>query len=540
MLFIILGFVTAVYSQVCDRITPRTVVDMDNLGLAQSGCSISNIIKPYAAANLPWNPSSVPSRGYYKISMTFQEAKPLTSCDFWASTDGSHNPTGVKFYDRPAGTLLSSTQSFTTRMTSKNYNFLMIPELNVSSIYIEVYKSTTWQLWLDAISCNTCYMPSDSITASPSRSLSPTRSSTPTPTSIQTASITVTVAPTRVDSSKSLTPTESETHTPSLTPTVSETRSLTTSLTPTSANSETVSPSPSLTATKSLTVTRSLTATRSLTTTKSLTESLSTTLTETLSPSLTPTHSEKQNISNISNIYIDMSLPLSNSTGVGSIITQLAESPNVMILGGVAVGVGSLSFLIIAAQYLSKKFAPGPDGKRPSISSVASSLFSSAKEQATTVLKEVSEDVEQAIKKEVSGAMKDPKSLLTYAKNPNGLLNSVKGGLATSIKSAVAKNGATSESSVVLKMIDKVLPGQPQQVPAASAPEAVEAVETEAEAEAEAPVAYVPSASTASTTGAVTTIQIDPEHLEAIQKMLELMNKPHLVVTTSPPNEPSL
>jgi hypothetical protein len=234
-----------------------------------------------------------------------------------------------------------------------------------------------------------------------------------------------------------------------------------------------------------------------------------------------------------------MSLPLSNSTGVANILTQLTESPNVMIIGGVAVGIGSLSFLIIAAQYLSKKFAPGPDGKRPSISSVASGIFSSAKAQATTVLNEVKEDVEQAIKKEVSAVMKDPKSLLTMAKNPGGLINSVKGGLATSIKSAVAKNGSTSESSVVLKMIDKVLPGLPGQVPSApmgaeaplgaEAPMGAEAAEVEAPVEAEAP--------TVPTTGGVS-IQIAPENLVMIQKMLELMNKPSLIVAQ--PSEPSL
>jgi hypothetical protein len=109
-----------------------------------------------------------------------------------------------------------------------------------------------------------------------------------------------------------------------------------------------------------------------------------------------------------------MSLPLSNSTdvnstGIAGIITQLTEPSNGIILGGVGVGISSLSFLIIAAQCLSKKFALGPDGKRPSISSVISGLFST-KAQETTVVNEVKGDVEQA----------------------------------TSIKSGVAKNDATS------------------------------------------------------------------------------------------------
>jgi hypothetical protein len=141
---------------------------------------------------------------------------------------------------------------------------------------------------------------------------------------------------------------------------------------------------------------------------------------------------------------IDMSLLLSNSTdfnstGVAGIITQLTESSNGIILGGVGVGISSLSFLIIAAQYLLKKFAPGPDGKRPSISSVVSGLFSSAKAQ----------------------------------------------------------------------------------VPSAPA-------SSKAEAKEETPV---------TTTGSVS-IQIAPENLAMIQKMLELMNKPSLVV--APPSEPSL
>jgi hypothetical protein len=190
-----------------------------------------------------------------------------------------------------------------------------------------------------------------------------------------------------------------------------------------------------------------------------------------------------------------MSLPLSNSTGLG-LLSETTESSTTLILGGTAVGISSLSILILAAKYVSKKFAPGPDGKRPSISSVLRGLCSSAKQQASNVLNDVKEDVEQAVKKEVSAIMKDPKSLLTMAKNPENLVNSVKDGLATSIKSAVSKNVPASESPVLLKMVDKVLPGQVSDAPMHS------------KAEAALPIAP-------STENGVS-IQIDSENLKAI------------------------
>jgi hypothetical protein len=183
-------------------------------------------------------------------------------------------------------------------------------------------------------------------------------------------------------------------------------------------------------------------------------------------------------------------------------ITQLSDSSNVLILGGVAVGLSSLSLLILAGKYLLKKFAPGPDGKRPSISNVASELITTAKEKASTVLKEVSGDIEQAVKQEVSAVMKDPKSLITKAKNPGELLKSV-------IKSTTLKN-------------------IPKQVAAPVEEAASSSIQIE-----------IPNVPVESTTA--TTIQIDHEQLETLQKMLELMNKPRLnVQTISPPNEPSV
>jgi len=190
-----------------------------------------------------------------------------------------------------------------------------------------------------------------------------------------------------------------------------------------------------------------------------------------------------------------MSLPLSNSTGL-SLLNEITESSTTLILGGTAVGISSLSILILAAKYLSKKFAPGPDGKRPSISSVVRGLCSSAKQQASNVLNDVKEDVEQAVKQEVSAIMKDPKSLLTMAKSPGVLLNSVKDELASSIKSAVSKNVPASESSVLLKMVDKVLPGQVPDAP------------LHPKAEAALPIA--PS------TENDVSVQIDSENLKAV------------------------
>ena len=534
----------SVFGQICNRVTPKSIKDLDNLPLAQSGCLVTNIIKPYAASNLPWNPSSVPSRGYYRLNMTFQEPSLITSCDFWASTDGSHNPTGLKFYDKPGGTLLASTSSFTTRMTQKTYNFLFIPPVVLPSIYFEVYKSTTWQVWVDTLSCNTCYDPSETPTPTVSKSVTPSKSpvsASPTSKETLTSTITPSEAP-----SRGISVTTSITESPSPTSAVSETVTLTASPTRAASESLTFTVSPTNTATVSLT--KTLTRTTSFS--KSSTTSVSQTLNPTASAAVSSSESEspspifKQSPTPISILMSNSTVSPVNGTFT-TIISDLAQSQLLTGIGGAALGASSLALLIIAAKYISKKFAPGPDGKRPSVSEVASSLFSSAKAKATEIMEDVKGDIEQQVK----AVVKDPKSALIALKDPNAALKSVKEAVALNVNRVVTKHVPASRSSAVTKMINKVLPpanatAVPVAKPVAVEDVAVEDVSTDAPP-ADAPPADAPPSEDAlpnqvpdaPLSGNSVNIQIDEADLEKVQQMLALMNKPHAVLSTSAQNE---
>jgi hypothetical protein len=198
--------------------------------------------------------------------------------------------------------------------------------------------------------------------------------------------------------------------------------------------------------------------------------------------------------------------PFVNQTAL-SAISQLAESVNPTVLGGVAVGLGGASLLLIVGKYIMNKFAPGPDGKRPSFSEVASGLFTSAKKKALDVVNEVKDDIETQVKE----AVKNPGGALKVMRDPGLALKSLKG----TLNKAVANHLPASESSVVLKMVDKVLPTV-----------------------SEVPVSDVSSVPEAPVATGVTTIQINPENLEVVQRMLQLMNKPCTVVAQpdQPPN----
>jgi hypothetical protein len=213
--------------------------------------------------------------------------------------------------------------------------------------------------------------------------------------------------------------------------------------------------------------------------------------------------------------------PFVNQTAL-SAISQLAESVNPTVLGGVAVGLGGASLLLIVGKYIMDKFAPGPDGKRPSFSEVASGLFTSAKKKALDVVKEVKDDIEMQVKE----AVKNPGGALKVMKDPSSALKSLKG----TVNKAVKNNLPASESSVVVKMVDKVLPNEVVEVPAISE------VPTVSDVPAVSDLPSVPEAPVAAT--GVATIQIDRANLEVLQQMLQLMNTPCTVVAQpeQPPN----
>lgn len=586
--FLALLLANSVFGQICSRVSHKSAKDLDNLGIAQAGCSVSNIIKPYAASNLPWDPSSVPSRGYYRVNVTFDVPELITSCDFWASTDGSHNPTGVKLYDKPGGTLLASTTSFTTKMTQKSYNFLIIPPVVLPFIYVEIYKSTTWQVFVDTLSCNTCYDPSETptptVSKSVTRSVSPVSGSvTPqitvtstvssseassigtsesvsgtitesyTPTNAASLTITESPSPTTAASlspTRSLTVSVTTTPTVTLSESVTHTRTLTVSptdsvtLTVSHTHSLSVSPTYSITVshTDALTVSPTRSATNSVSPTKTLSKSLS--ITRSSSESGAPTSSESESPSPIfKQSPIPISIVMSNSTAspvngtLATIISDLVDRNLLVGIGGAALGASSLALLIMAAKYISKKFAPGPDGKRPSVSEVASSLFSSAKAKATEIMEDVKGDIEQQVK----AVIKDPKLALAAMKDPNAALKSIKEGVALNVNRVVTKHVPASQQSAVLKMVKQVAPSAPVAPAVVTKPVSVDDVAVE-DVTTDAPPAdaalpnQVPEVAA---TGNSVNIQIDESQLEMVQQMLTLMNKPRAVVSTTS-DQPSL
>jgi hypothetical protein len=253
-----------------------------------------------------------------------------------------------------------------------------------------------------------------------------------------------------------------------------------------------------------------------------------------------------------------------NST-LATIIQDAGQSDTLMGLSGAAIGVGGLSFLIIAFKFLAKKFAPGPDGKRPSISEVASSLFASAKTKVTEIAKDVGEDLEQQVK----AVVKDPKSAMGLLKEPKSALNFAKTGAAKTLTKVVKENVPASESGVVLDMVNKVLPSQgtsSPEIPSASTlipvenqplpqneVEVPEVDITEAEISTDSqvqssPVSQGPLSVVSEVTVApvsqvtvapethvpMTSIQVSEGDLEAVKQMLALMKKPHTVL---PPNQ---
>jgi hypothetical protein len=204
----------------------------------------------------------------------------------------------------------------------------------------------------------------------------------------------------------------------------------------------------------------------------------------------------------------------------------------------------------MAARFIAGKFAPGPDGKRPSVSEVASNLFRTAKTKATEIMEDVKGDIEQQVK----AVVKDPKLALAALKDPNAALKSVKEGVALQVNRVVTKHVPASQQSAVLKMVKQVAPSAPADVaakPVSVEDVAVEDTTTDAPPPdappADAPPADAPPADEAlpnhvpelPATGNSVNVQIDPAHLEMFQQMISLMNKPQTVVSTTT-DQPSL
>jgi hypothetical protein len=366
-------------SQICQRVKPVSVKDLDNIKIAQSGCLLSNIMNVYSPSALPWNPNSVPSRGYYRINMTFEAPSLISSCDLWPSTDGSHSPTGIKFYDIPSGTLLASTPSLTSTLKKKFYNF-SIPPTILSSVYVEIYKSTTWQIWINTLSCNTCYDPSPSLTSSQTETHShlPLLSPSQTETHIPTSSISLSYSPTL---------------------------SLSGSYTPVSTTSHSLTRTPSQSLSKSRTYTPSTSTEGSY--------------------SITPSESESQSITFTPTLNIIQQMA-TNSTLI-TLVDSLGSTSQSTILGSVGVGAGGIVLLFGLYKVIAAKFAPDGSGKRPSVSQVFWSTFGGTVKKVEAEVKKDVEELEAKVKKNLQGALKDPA----------GAFQAIKTDLSTSLNQVV-------------------------------------------------------------------------------------------------------
>jgi hypothetical protein len=161
-LFLFLGFLlNNVFAQTCNSVSQLAIEDLDNNTLVNSNFGISNIINPIGVVppTYFWNPSLIPSNGYYRINLTFTKPTVITSCTIWYNTNSLHSPTGIKFFNQPNGTLFASSTSLTSP-----YDFSFSPSMSLSNIYIEIYKSTVNQTQIYYLSCNTC-IPSQNTTA---------------------------------------------------------------------------------------------------------------------------------------------------------------------------------------------------------------------------------------------------------------------------------------------------------------------------------------------------------------------------------------
>jgi len=163
-LFLFLGFLlNNVFAQTCNSVSQLAIEDLDNNTLVNSNFGISNIINPIGVVppTYFWNPSLIPSNGYYRINLTFTKPTVITSCTIWYNTNSLHSPTDIKFFNQPNGTLFASSTSLTSP-----YDFLFNPSMSLSNIYIEIYKSTVNQTQIYYLSCKTC-IPSSQNTSVP-------------------------------------------------------------------------------------------------------------------------------------------------------------------------------------------------------------------------------------------------------------------------------------------------------------------------------------------------------------------------------------
>ena len=136
------------------KVKPVSAADLDNWQVYQDG-TVANIIRTDITdlRKFMWNP--VGSSGHesaivYKLKVDFGRSVKLANIVIYTAGDRVHDPTGVRVYvDQSKSGLLASYGSLESRTeTSLNVDSQY---KKVSSVYVELDKSTPYQIWLQRI-----------------------------------------------------------------------------------------------------------------------------------------------------------------------------------------------------------------------------------------------------------------------------------------------------------------------------------------------------------------------------------------------------
>jgi hypothetical protein len=136
------------------KVKPVSAADLNNWPVYQDS-TVSNIIRTDTTElrKFMWNP--VGSSGHespivYKVKVDFGRSVKLANIIFYTVGDRVHDPTGVRVYvDQSKSGLLASYGSLESRReTSLNVD---AQYTKVSSVYVELDKSTPYQIWLQRI-----------------------------------------------------------------------------------------------------------------------------------------------------------------------------------------------------------------------------------------------------------------------------------------------------------------------------------------------------------------------------------------------------
>jgi len=167
---------------ICVIMNPAGIVDNSNAGVSSSGDTINHIIDPPPPIGaLPpypyWNPGV---RSVYQVTLSFVEPAPVYYCDYWGANTATHSATGIAFSTAPSGTLLYASASTTSPMRNASYSFPFTSYPNVSSVYMTLYKSTSFQARTYYLACYTCMVSYSSVSASPNVTMTVSWTGSPT------------------------------------------------------------------------------------------------------------------------------------------------------------------------------------------------------------------------------------------------------------------------------------------------------------------------------------------------------------------------